>query len=97
MQQFKPDIVITHNANGEYGHREHVLLHHAVMHAAKEAELPAVLTFGNGQDRPGLEIAVNAEKKRELFAFYLPQWKGVERYDFALAPEIFVREDATGR
>jgi len=91
MHLYAPDIVITHNEVGEYGHREHVLLHHAVRRAAARAGVRTLLTFGVGMAGAGLTITPDPEAKRALFAPYLPQWDGVARYEFALAPERFLR------
>ncbi|MBE0452377.1 PIG-L family deacetylase [Roseovarius autotrophicus] len=91
MRLYTPDIVITHNEAGEYGHREHVLLHHAVRAAAARAGVRTLLTFGEGMAGTGLTVTPDPEAKRTLFAPYLPQWDGVARYDFALGPERFLR------
>lgn len=41
----KPDAVITHGTNGEYGHPAHILTHQACRAAAEAAGIPALLTF----------------------------------------------------
>ncbi|PKQ11795.1 MAG: hypothetical protein CVT70_12760 [Alphaproteobacteria bacterium HGW-Alphaproteobacteria-1] len=91
MRLYAPDIVITHNEVGEYGHREHVLVHHAVRAAALRAGVPTLLSYGEGMAGAGLTVTPDREAKRALFAPYLPQWDGVARYDFALGPERFLR------
>jgi len=91
LRLYAPDIVITHNAAGEYGHREHVLLHHAVRAAAERAGLRCLVTFGEGVDGEGLTLVPDPEVKRALLAHYLPHWDGAARYDFALGPERFLR------
>jgi LmbE family N-acetylglucosaminyl deacetylase len=97
MRLYAPDIVITHNAAGEYGHREHVQLHHAVREAAEAVGLRRMLTFGEGQAaRGGLCVAPDPARKRALLAHYLPQWDGAALYDFALGPERFVPEPLFG-
>lgn len=91
MRLYAPDIVITHNGVGEYGHREHVLLHHAVREAAARAGVRAFVTFGEGMEGEGLTLRPDPEAKRALLAHYLPQWDGESRYGFALGPERFLR------
>lgn len=93
IRQYRPDIVITHNREGEYGHREHVLLHHAVVEAARHADTPMLLSFGVGQEgRPGLTVTYDKRRKKKLFDVYMPQWDGPRLYEFALKPETYVRE-----
>lgn len=45
LQAGKPDAVITHGSNGEYGHPAHVLAHRACMQAAVRAGVPVLFTF----------------------------------------------------
>lgn len=47
----RPDVLITHGSNGEYGHPGHLLAHRAALQAALAAGVPAVYTFG--ADFPG--------------------------------------------
>lgn len=93
MKQFRSDVVITHNSVGEYGHRQHIMLHHAVLDAANRAEVDKVLTFGFAQNLPGLTVNYDISQKQILFDYYLPQWDGIQKYGFALEPEVFVNED----
>ena len=44
IRQFQPTIIVTHDANGEYGHGQHRLTAHAVVKAVELAENPAILT-----------------------------------------------------
>jgi len=93
IQQFKPDIVITHNQAGEYGHREHVLLSCAVQDAARAADVSQLLVFGNGlADKPALTVRYDMRRKKQAFKFYMPHWNGPKIYDFALDPETFMRK-----
>ncbi len=94
IQQFKPDIVITHNQAGEYGHREHVLLSCAVQDAARAADVSQLLVFGHGlaDDTPALTVRYDTRRKKQAFKFYMPNWNGVRMYEFALDPETFVRK-----
>lgn len=93
IRDVKPDVIITHNAAGEYGHREHILLHHVVLAAARNENLDTVLSFGHGATRPPA-FSVNGDrtKKRALQSHYQPHWNGEEIYDFALNEEAFMRE-----
>jgi LmbE family N-acetylglucosaminyl deacetylase len=93
LRLYEPDIVITHNPVGEYGHLEHVFLHRTMMEAARRANITALMTFGAGQEhRAGLTVTYDARRKKRLFKHYRPQWDGLTMYDFALDPERFVRE-----
>ncbi len=93
MQQVKPSTIITHNNVGEYGHIEHVLLHHAVLQAARRYQDASVLSFGVGLADADLVVPSWPEQKNRLFDEYLPQWKGRNLYDFALSDEGFVKQD----
>jgi len=42
----RPDAVITHGSNGEYGHPGHLLAHRACLEAARRSGVPWVYTFG---------------------------------------------------
>lgn len=90
MQQYKPSTVITHNHVGEYGHIEHVMLHHAVSHAAKRYQEARVLNFGVGLPEADLVVPAQPEQKNRLYDEYMPQWNGRRMYDFALSDETFV-------
>ncbi|MFC1910063.1 PIG-L deacetylase family protein [Chloroflexota bacterium] len=37
MRQIRPDVVITHDAQGGYGHPDHIATHNAVLHAFHDA------------------------------------------------------------
>ncbi|WP_170569324.1 PIG-L family deacetylase [Ruegeria atlantica] len=93
MEQIKPSTVITHNHVGEYGHIEHVLLHHAVAQAARRFEQARVLNFGVGLQEVDLVVPSWPERKNSLYDEYLPQWNGRRMYDFALSDEAFVVQD----
>jgi LmbE family N-acetylglucosaminyl deacetylase len=59
LQERAPDVVITHGADGEYGHPAHILAHRAMMAAVRSAQgkMPAVYTvapFYENAPRPGL-------------------------------------------
>ncbi|WP_170397641.1 PIG-L deacetylase family protein [Ruegeria arenilitoris] len=93
MQQVRPSTIITHNHVGEYGHIEHVLLHHAVMQAARRYQDANVLSFGVGLRDADFVVPSWPERKNQLFDEYMPQWKGRNMYDFALSDEGFTKQD----
>lgn len=93
MEQIKPSTVITHNHVGEYGHVEHVFLHHAVAQAAHRYEQARVLNFGVGLQEADLVVPSWTERKNSLYDEYMPQWNGRRMYDFALSDEAFVVQD----
>ncbi|NVO54796.1 PIG-L family deacetylase [Rhodobacteraceae bacterium B1Z28] len=95
MEQLKPSTIITHNHVGEYGHIEHVLLHHAVLQAAQRYQGGRLLSFGEGLANADLVVPSWPEQKNRLFDEYMPQWNGRQRYDFALADETFVKLDTS--
>lgn len=93
LRLYEPDIVITHNPVGEYGHLEHIFLHKTMMEAARRVKITTLMTFGAGQEhRGGLTVTYDTRQKKRLFKHYKPQWNGLKMYDFALDPERFVRE-----
>lgn len=92
IRDIRAQIVFTHNERGEYGHREHILLHHAVKSAAKRAPVEALWYFGNGLEQSDITITVDPESKRKMFEYYLPQWQGIEIYKFALDDENYILE-----
>lgn len=95
MEQIKPSTIITHNSVGEYGHIEHVLLHHAVLDAARRHGAGHVLAFGVNMPNADLVVPTRPEEKNRLFDEYMPQWNGRKPYDFALADETYVKVDLT--
>lgn len=72
IQQFRPDVVVTHGSNGEYGHPAHVLMH-AMTHAAvvalleeKAERVPAFYSFAaTYPDHPYPRLA-NADDPADL-------------------------------
>ena len=91
MKQFAPTTVITHNRVGEYGHIEHVLLHHAVKQASARYTDAQLLTFGLNLPAADLTVPSLPDQKNRMFDCYMPQWNGRKLYDFALDDETFVR------
>ncbi len=91
MKQFAPSTVITHNRVGEYGHIEHVLLHHAVGQAAARYSEAQLLTFGVNLPKADLTVTCLPDQKNRMYEFYMPQWNGRRLYDFALQDETFAR------
>ncbi|WP_424833244.1 PIG-L family deacetylase [Ruegeria sp.] len=94
IQKLQPTVILTHNERGEYGHIEHVFLHHAVQNAVGRGWQGRLLNFGVGMPEADLLVPVDEGTKGRLFDEYLPQWDGRARYDFALSDEAFV--DASG-
>lgn len=93
MKQFAPTTVITHNRVGEYGHVEHVLLHHAVKQASARYTDVQMLTFGLNLPAADLTVPSLPDQKNRMFDCYMPQWNGRRLYDFALDDETFARVD----
>ena len=47
LDRLRPDVIITHGSNGEYGHPQHIFTHQAVRRALAESDLQAELwTWG---------------------------------------------------
>jgi LmbE family N-acetylglucosaminyl deacetylase len=77
----RPDALITHGSNGEYGHPGHRLAHRAALSAARAAGVPAVYTFGadfpghprrrsaNRDDPADLVVDISPAFERKLAAF----------------------------
>ncbi|MBN2584966.1 MAG: PIG-L family deacetylase [Planctomycetes bacterium] len=106
------DLVLTHGANGEYGHRRHIEVHQAVAALVAEGALRCgeLRTFAyecqtpSGQCRP----ADDADLRVELAAEELAEKKRIVRelYGFAagsfeetacISPECFRRVASPGR
>jgi LmbE family N-acetylglucosaminyl deacetylase len=76
----KPDILITHGSNGEYGHPAHRLAHEACIQAASASGIPGLLTFNadypahprkrsaNRGDPADFVVAIDAVFERKLAA-----------------------------
>ncbi|MBN1439741.1 MAG: PIG-L family deacetylase [Anaerolineales bacterium] len=45
FRPLRPDALITHGSGGEYGHPAHILVHRAVLQAARGEGIPAVFSF----------------------------------------------------
>jgi LmbE family N-acetylglucosaminyl deacetylase len=56
IQRIKPDVVLTHGSNGEYGHPAHILIHQAALAASKEeaVSLYGISAFFKDHPRPRL-------------------------------------------
>ncbi|MGJ8624081.1 MAG: PIG-L family deacetylase [Yoonia sp.] len=98
VRHLKPDVIITHNAVGEYGHREHVFLNAVVTDAWRKTNDAQLLVFGQGLEEADFHVAGPTEAKDSLFDIYRPQWNGPKLYDFAFDPEGYVNvEKSSGR
>lgn len=86
ISKILPDIIITHNKKGEYGHIYHTFIHDVIASINPKC---TVLNFGVGLDISDFFITFNEDKKNQLFNFYKPQWNGVSMYPFALKPELY--------
>ena len=45
MERFRPDVVVTYDANGGYGHPDHIQAHRITMHAAAVTAIPSKIYF----------------------------------------------------
>lgn len=92
MRAFNPDMVITHNpdgeANPEYptGHAMHKLISFAV---TSSVDRDKIICCGLNSDHPDMIISYNVERKRKLIDCYLPNWSPVS-YPFAYDQEKYV-------
>lgn len=89
ISRHDPDIVITHNEVGEYGHHEHVFMNAIMADIAAMDQTREWLVFGNSLTRPTQPFPYDRERKKALFQYYLPQWDGLRRYPFALEDETY--------
>jgi len=63
----KPELVLTHGSNGEYGHPAHVALHQSILAAlAERKEAPAVITFCAARPSPDLKGFQNISDPADL-------------------------------
>jgi LmbE family N-acetylglucosaminyl deacetylase len=70
-----PDLVVTHNDRGEYGHPHHVLTHRAAVNVYRD---PPILVFGMGLSH--VDIALPCPDKPRILRDYFPsQRKAVAR------------------
>jgi LmbE family N-acetylglucosaminyl deacetylase len=70
-----PDLVVTHNEGGEYGHPHHMLTHRAVLNVYRD---PPVLVFGMGL--PQCDVALSCpDKPRTLRGYFPSQRKAVAK------------------
>lgn len=45
MEQYRPDVVVTYDADGAYGHPDHIQAHRITMHAAQVTAIPSKIYF----------------------------------------------------
>lgn len=86
------DCVVTHNKEGEYGHRHHRNVHEYVM----RSDVPAVYSFGYGAGTE--EVFVASNRKEQALMCYdhtspsdgQPKWQALlDRYPINLHREYF--------
>lgn len=70
-----PDLVVTHNERGEYGHPHHVLTHRAVVNVYRE---PPLLVFGMGLSHADIELPC-PDKPRIVRGYFPSQRKVVAK------------------
>jgi LmbE family N-acetylglucosaminyl deacetylase len=81
------DAVITHNAIGEYGHVDHVIVHYACRVAFRKGIL---YSFGTGLAEPYVRVDYDVAKKKKLVDEYKSCWTP-DGYPFCYKPETFLR------
>lgn len=65
MQRYRPDVVVTYDANGFYGHPDHIQAHRVTMAAAAATGIPAKLYWTTA---PRSKMAELAARMREVGA-----------------------------
>ncbi|HEY0604631.1 MAG TPA: PIG-L deacetylase family protein [Herpetosiphonaceae bacterium] len=69
MAELRPDVVITHGSNGEYGHPQHIFTHQSVFAALRQLEpwRPAeVLTWGGAYSDPEKPRHINQDDPADI-------------------------------
>lgn len=61
----KYDVILTHNIEGEYGHKQHIFTHHLIK---KYMDNKLIYTFGNKDSK--IKIKINKEEKLNLIKIY---------------------------
>lgn len=59
------DLILTHNENGEYGHKQHIFTHHFVK---KYMDNKIIYVFGDKNSK--IKIKIDKEKKYDLIKTY---------------------------
>lgn len=73
IREIKPDVVITHDYSGEYGHPDHVATHNAVEKAFYAANDPEQYTETSPPFQPGkLYFSVRSRKLMKLMVKLMP-------------------------
>jgi hypothetical protein len=83
----KYDVIITHNAYGEYGHIDHRIVYYACRLAFQDKEM---YTFGYPLKTANLIVEYDIEKKKQLIDCYLPAWNP-RGYSFCYEPETYLK------
>lgn len=92
---FSPDVIITHNHMGDYGHSQHREVNEMVREITTNANphmnMPRVLATVVGLEKePDYLVKYDKKKKGKLFSFYSPQWDP-KSYKFAYEPEGYIQ------
>jgi LmbE family N-acetylglucosaminyl deacetylase len=69
IAELRPNIVITHGSNGEYGHAQHRFTHQSVMQALRQLALwqpQEVLTWGAAYPNPEKERLINQDDPADI-------------------------------
>lgn len=88
VERIRPNIILTHNKVGEYGHCYHKVIHRLC------SEFSNVYNFGVNLKAPKATVKYNKIKKRELFGCY-PKFnsssfcKRFLGFDISFAPETY--------
>lgn len=102
-EDFRPDIVLTHNADGEPGdvyrksfqrpaggHPVHELVHRSATCLIQSGIVKHLWTSGIGMDDADVLVEYDQREKQALLDCYAPRWRPHD-YPFAYDPEPYVR------
>jgi len=81
------DAIITHNAIGEYGHIDHIIVHYACRAAFRN--IP-VYFFGANLKNADVVVDYDVDDKKRLIDFYKDVWTP-DGYPFCYEPETYLR------
>ena len=86
LRRFKDyDIIITHNATGEYGHIDHVITHYACKVAFYKKKMYA---FGTNLQNAEITVNYDYNEKKRLVDYYADVWTP-RGYPFCYQPETY--------
>jgi hypothetical protein len=94
-EEFRPDVVITHNAAGEYGHCYHQVVHRVCRQAFPPGKLYFIGIGRRGQAGGQLVVTYDASEKKDLLEChpYLDAAGFCKRHfgkDIAYEPETYI-------